>query len=73
MVDIDITLTIPGDMVEEFRVHFLLAVPKRNFAGTDLEWITHLLRLRCIKLYRKGKNMAADIEYQDIIPLQEES
>ena len=73
MVDVEITLTIPEDKVEEFRVHFLLAAPKGSFRGSDLEWVEHLLRLRCIKLYRIGKKIAeeTDIDYQDVIPEKE--
>ena len=70
MPDVIIQLIIPEDKMEEFRVHFLLAAPKRRFEGTDLEWIKHLLRSYCINLYRKGKDRAAEIDYQDVIPLE---
>ncbi len=73
MADIKIIITIPEDKIEEFRTHFLLAAPKERFEGTDLEWITHLLRLRCLRLYRTGKRMMAEIDYQDVIPLEEGS
>ncbi len=71
MPDVDIVITIPGDKVEEFRVHFLLAAPKGDFEGTDLEWVTFFLKARCIYLYRKGKKLAQKINYQDVIPLEE--
>ena len=67
MPDIDITVTIPEALVEEARVHILLAEPKEDFDGTDLEWIRWLIKNYLIGLYRKGKTKAATIDYKDII------
>lgn len=63
----NITITIPDNKLNEFRTHFLLAAPKGDFGGTDLEWFRDRIKDHCVSIYRKGKRMATDVDYQDVI------
>jgi len=55
---VDITITIPNNKVDEFKVGFLKAYPKSG-GDTDLVHIKKFLREQLINYYRTGKILIA--------------
>jgi len=55
---VDITITIPNDKVDEFKIGFLRAFPKTG-SDTDLQHIKKFIRTQLINYYRTGKILIA--------------
>lgn len=54
----DITITIPNNKIDEFKIGFLKVYPKPD-GVTDLQHIKNFLREQLLKYYKTGKILIA--------------
>lgn len=58
----DITITIPNNILNSFKEKFLLVNPKpASFNGTDIEWLKKWIKIKLKEVYREGKIKEAQI------------